>query len=333
MRDKFLALTAESGHNSFGMFEINGDTEMVNNHGGNDLLDTTDCLEAVGVFKGWKNLLFLIVLLCLLLLQAGFYLVDRDFIKISDQVYTDGPAVEDQTAQPDEGSSKIGREEDSGVDPSPDEDWPTENELLEDVIGEPNETIQAIEPNEPVEPNEPNEPAEPNELVERGSVLRRIEPRIRATAPQVQRAGQWFPKEFISEITFGQLAWIIRLVNAVLILTATLYCLTLLFSLKVSMHGRLGGINHISRAFFLSLLMVVLLLPWQRIFGSVVTGAIFTPEELVKWCSAKNDDILDVVLYYLRFSGYGVLMLLLLILSQLRSLRWAKAILRRLEII
>ena len=41
----------------------------------------------------------------------------------------------------------------------------------------------------------------------------------------------------------------------------------------------------------------------------------------------------DTVLYYLRFSGYGVLIFLLLLLSQLRSLRWAKAILRRLEII
>jgi hypothetical protein len=40
-----------------------------------------------------------------------------------------------------------------------------------------------------------------------------------------------------------------------------------------------------------------------------------------------------MVLYYLRFSGYGALIFLLLLLSQYRSLRWAKAILRRLEII
>jgi hypothetical protein len=138
----------------------------------------------------------------------------------------------------------------------------------------------------------------------------------------------------LSGITAEQFAWTVRLVNAVLVLTASLYCLTLMFSLKVSMHGRLGGINHISRAFFLSLLMLVLLLPWQRVFGGVVTGAVYTPAELMSWHAAeKTGDTLAMALYYLRFSGYGVLIFLLLLLSQYRSLRWAKAILRRLEII
>jgi len=44
-------------------------------------------------------------------------------------------------------------------------------------------------------------------------------------------------------------------------------------------------------------------------------------------------NIFDTVLYYLRFSGYSVFILLLLIFSQFRSLRWTKAILSRLEII
>ena len=44
-------------------------------------------------------------------------------------------------------------------------------------------------------------------------------------------------------------------------------------------------------------------------------------------------DIFDTVIYYLRFSGYWLLVFLLLILSQIRSIRWGKAILRRLEII
>jgi len=289
---------------------------MVENLGGNDLLDTTDCLEAVGVFKGWKNFFFLIVLLCLLLQQASFHLVDRGYIKIDDQLYGTEPAVEpNKAAEPIELAERNMQTEDAEpVEPTEPADEPAES----------------IEPETLGESVEPNEPAEPNELARSSSALGWIEPRIRSTVPQTQYAGQWIPKDFI---TFEQLTWIMRLVNAVLILTATLYCLTLLFSLKVSMNGRLGGVNHISRAFFLSLLMLVLVLPWQRVFGSVVTGVVFTPEELVKWYSSKTDDILDVVLYYLRFSGYGVLMLLLLILSQIRGVRWAKAILRRLEII
>ena len=31
------------------------------------LVDTTDCLEAVSVIRCWKNLMFIIILLCLLL--------------------------------------------------------------------------------------------------------------------------------------------------------------------------------------------------------------------------------------------------------------------------
>jgi hypothetical protein len=108
----------------------------------------------------------------------------------------------------------------------------------------------------------------------------------------------------------------------------------MLFSLKVSLLGRLGGINQISRAFFLSLVFVVLLLPWQRFFGGVVMGAMYTPGELLCRCTAAKDcGIFGTTLYYLRFTGYWLLVLLLLIFSQLRSGRWSKAILRRLEVI
>jgi hypothetical protein len=136
------------------------------------------------------------------------------------------------------------------------------------------------------------------------------------------------------KITFKQLAWLIRFLNFVLIPTAVLYCLTMLFTLKVSLLGRLGGINHICRAFFLSLVMVVLLLPWQRFFAGIVVGAIYTPAELVRWYTVETTGgIFGIIFYYLRFTGYWLLVLLLVIFSQLRSMRWAKAILRRLEII
>jgi hypothetical protein len=108
----------------------------------------------------------------------------------------------------------------------------------------------------------------------------------------------------------------------------------MLFALKVSMLGRLGGINHISRAFFLSLAMVVLLLPWQRFFSGIVAGAMYSPAELLSRCAdAETRGIFGSVLFYLRFSVYWLLVVLLLIFSQLRSFRWAKATLRRLEVI
>ena len=136
-------------------------------------------------------------------------------------------------------------------------------------------------------------------------------------------------------VTTAQLSWLVRFTDCVLVLAAVLYCLTMLFSLKVSMLGRLGGINHISRAFFLSLAFVVLLLPWQKffLFPHLVVGAIYTPEELFSGGTGQGKHIFGTVLHYLRFCGYWVLVMLLLIFAQLRSGRWTKAILRRLEVI
>jgi hypothetical protein len=303
----------------------------------NSLLDTTDCLEAVGVFKGWKNFLFVIVLLCLLLLQASFLLVDTGCIKIDDQAGISEPAVTSGLTDLDkEHAEPVSVDVQAIIEPMQ-ESAVEANKPVEVVVPkeaakpeqavEPEKAVEPEEVNEPeeaVEPNEPNEATEPNQPAEEVS---------EAAEHKLQRAIAWPPMEFLSGITFEYLSWVIRIANAVLILTATLYCLSMLFSLKVSMLGRLGGINHISRAFFLSLLMLILLLPWQRIFGGMVPGAIFTPEELVQWSSAKAGDVFNTVIYYLRFSGYWLLVLLLLILSQIRSVRWGKAILRRLEII
>ena len=237
-----------------------------NQAGPNSLLDTTDCLEAVGVFRGWKNFLFIIIILCLLLLQICFWAVNTDYISAKEC-----PGNKAQS-----------------------------NEAVAGGLGENVEDVEDV-----------NEPAE----------------------AEIQEPQQSTPAGTLFGITFKHLAVVIRIVNAVLVLTGTLYCLTILLALKISLVGRLGGINHICRAFFLSLVMLVLLLPWQRVFGGVVLGAIYAPCELVEWCSAEAGSILGIVLRYLRFTGYWLVILLLLIFSQLRSGRWTKTILRRLEVI
>jgi hypothetical protein len=243
-----------------------------------NLVETTDCLEAVGVFRGWKNFLFIIIVLCLLLLQASFWLVNTGYIK-------------------------LGASTDSAL-PAP--------------------AVEGLEQLDkaPMEPTAEEDETPPDE-----TAVELIQPIVDETAGLDQESKSLFG------VTFEHVVWLIRFANGVLILTATLYLLTTLFSLKVSLIGRLGGINHISRAFFLSLVMLVLLLPWQRFFDSVVVGAMYTPEELVEWCTTETNGIFGIVIHYLRFTGYWLLVLLLLMFSQLRSSRWAKAILRRLEVI
>jgi len=235
------------------------------------LVDTTDCLEAVGVLRGWKNFLFVIVALCLLLLQISFWLVDAGFIK----------------AKPETAETTLAATVSASGGP---------------VITEPDKIQEAAKKAAATEPSESTKEAAP-------------------------------PAESFFGIKIKHVNWVIRFCNFVLILAGTLYCLTMLFSIKISLVGRLGGINHICRAFFLSLVMVILLLPWQNFFGYIIAGAIYTPDELEKWCTAESINIFEQIIHYLRFSGYWLLIVLLLIFSQLRSSRWAKAILRRLEVI
>ena len=255
----------------------------------NDLLDTTDCFEAIAVFRRWKNSLFIIVLLCLLFLQAAFWLVNTGYVKTGDDTQSEPAEV---VAADTDKSSKIEKQ--------PVNVQQEIKEAAKQAIGEANQLTKA-------------EPTSANS----------IEPRQKKNRLR-----------FHLNITFGQLSRLIRFFDFVLILAAVLYCLTMLFSLEISLLGRLGGINHISRAFFISLIMVVVLLPWQRFFGGVLAGAIYTPKELLTGCARGGGcRIFGTALYYLRFTVLPLLAILLLIFSQIRSGRWARAILRRLEII
>ena len=248
----------------------------------NNLIDTTDCLEAVETFRGWKNALFVIVLLSLLLTQVCFWLVDTGCVKADTGTQ---PAAEQKPQAPataPEDTRKAGEAAKTG-----------------EIKNAPAQTIA-----------EPNQPAE-------------------APAPRPEKK-----TGFTLRITFKHIAWLIRFLNFLLIPTATLYCLTILFALKVSLLGRMGGINHIARAFFLSLVFVVFLLPWQLVFGHIVPGLIYTSQELLsRYNNIAEASIFARIYYYLRFVVYWLVLLLLLIFSHIRSARWTRAIFRRLEII
>jgi len=226
------------------------------------MIETTDCLEAVGVFRGWKNLFFLIMVVCLLLVQAAFWLVDLKMV----------PAGGD-------GSTPV-----ASVAPAD----------ANAVAG------AAAEPNQP---------------------YRRV-----ADVAKL-------PAQLLGRLDAGHLARALELINGILIVAVVLYVLAMFFNLIVSLVGRLGGIRHISRAFFLSVIVLVLVIPWQTVVGSRVPGVLYTLPELLDWMAGKNESLFNTVMYYLRFSGYWLAFLLLVLICQLRSARWTKSILRRLEII
>jgi len=241
------------------------------------LIDITDCLEAISVFRGWKNFLFVILILFMLLSQVSFWLVDTGYVKVGEVVSEKNPAAESSPKQSVEAAATEAKEE------------------IEKAAQE------AVSPDKSVE-----------------------------AVPQPQ--GEPVKADF--RIEFEHVAGLVRFVNFVLVPTAILYCLTMLFALKISLVGRLGGINHISRAFFISLAFVVFLLPWQKFFGSVFFGVIYTPWEFIKLYNVESaGSVFKVVFYYFRFTGYWLIALLLLIFSFNRSCRWARTILRRLEVV
>jgi hypothetical protein len=222
----------------------------------NNMVETSDSLEAVGVFRAWKNIFFVIVLICMLLVQAAFWAVDVGFIE------TPGTIKSAEAVQ------------------------------LEGTDAAATTT-----------------PAEP-EIADGGLM-----------------------QSLVGELDFDLVARVIGVANGILIVAGALFALTIFFCLMVSLVGRLGGINHISRAFILSLIMAALIIPWQKLFGSNVVGVAYGPDELLRWLDTKAGGMPNMIFYYLRFTGLWVVALLLLILAQARSSSWSKSILRRLEII
>ena len=252
-----------------------------------ELLNTTDSLEAIGAFKAMKNLLFVVAIICLALLQVSFWLVDRAVV------------------QPDTGAST--RRKASRMSPQV-----------------PHST-GAVSP------------------AEKDEITTTVEEAARQLKSETSTAAQGKKQKAQDETEnkpafhkrFGVWAWLIRFCNFVLIITAVLYSLAILFSLKISLIGRLGGINHISRAFFLSLFALVFLLPWQRLFGGVIAGAIYTPQALARatQTGAEQAETMWAAVYYLRFVVLPVVVLIFLTFAQIRTVRWARATLRRLEVV
>jgi len=134
-------------------------------------------------------------------------------------------------------------------------------------------------------------------------------------------------------LSFEHLARLVQVANGVLLLAALLYWLTLLFTLAISIVGRLGGMNHICRAFFMSLVVLVLLIPWQHFVDSIIVGATFSAQELADGVTAKTAGLSHRIVHYLRFPGYSLGVLVILILAHRRSARWARVVLHRLEIL
>lgn len=268
------------------------------------LIETTDCLEAIGTLKSNKNFFFLVCFLCLLILQGIFWLVPTQYVeKPGTSAPNDISSAAAMVLQSAEGcltalaapAEKIKIEKKT-----------EKTEKAASSLGStPSRDGQELTTDANAEPNEPNAPAPAKTII----------------IPPIK-------------IKFSQLSWLIRFCNYLLVVCSVIYSLTLLFCMKISLVGRLGGIRHITKAVFISFFMIVLLLPWQIIFKGVITGAIYTPAELLAaWTDFNQTGVVADAVMILRFTGLWLVVVILLCWAQLKSMRWSKNTLKRLGII
>ncbi len=266
------------------------------------LLETTDCLEAIGTLKSNKNFFFFVNLLCLLILQGMFWLMPTEYVE------------------------KPGKDAKKDV-------VPVTAMLLKSAggcpLGDGLRHLTALAA--PVEKVVKVERKGQN--IEKAAQELTADANARASEPNAAPTAKIVPYIKI-KIQFSQLCWLIKLCNFLLIFCSTVYSLTLLFCLKVSLVGRLGGIRHITKAVFISFFMVVLILPWQIIFKGVIAGAIYTPQELLAaWTGFDRTNVVASAAMFLRFTGLWLTVVILLFWAQLKSMRWSRNTLKRLGII
>jgi len=154
------------------------------------LVETTDCLEAVSVIRAWKNILFIVIVLSMLLLLGSFFIADFNLVR-AEQTLTiiPPPALPAEANEPQvEETQKI------------------------------KEAAKQIAAEEKIAP-EPNLP-----------------PPQKAAAEPNQPAQIAFSVRFA--FTISHIIAIVRFLNFILIPAAVLYCLTILFAMKVSLIGR-----------------------------------------------------------------------------------------------
>ncbi len=250
---------------------------MNENYPTGPVVDEPDCLEAVGAFKSFKNLTFLISFICLVLLQAAFWMNYLDLIDKPDCSCPEPPGVPTETA--------------------------AEASAVEQAGARVMEAAAAA--------------SEPCTSGSQAGIFG-----INAIVSAARRP------------TCEQMFGIIGVCNYILFITVVLFSLNLLISLKLSIVGRLGGINHIARAFLLSLFLLVLIVPWQVCLPDTVVGAIYTADELLCADPVPCDGPLaDCIFYFGRFIGLWAVVTILLLAAQIRSMRWSKAVVRYLRVL
>ncbi len=279
-----------------------------------DIVDTTDSLEAVGACRSMKNFLFFVLLLSLLLTQVVFWLDRLGLVEEKVALTCPGgrqscPASEvlcPAAAEPKRAPAPAG---------------------LLPLAATVNVAEEVEKVAEQVEQKAPEQPDPVQEAIVTEDAPQTETAETSAQPAQAEAAGTPFA------IPYRLAGLVMVICNFLIIAGSILYCLTMLMCLKISLAGRLGGMNHMTRAFFISLFFMVIVFPWQQLLPGVLVGTVWLPGEYFGsgWAKAEDMAVWNI-LFYLRFCGLWLLAMWFLFWAQSRSAKWARATLRRLGV-
>ncbi len=134
-----------------------------------------------------------------------------------------------------------------------------------------------------------------------------------------------------ADVWYDIVTWSLAVTKFVALVLAGLLMLTVMFSVKVSLVGRVGATAGFLGAFFWSLILLAILVPWQQILGSgLASGATFNLAQLIRlgkqihvsWgFDEATANVLEHGIYYARFLAFPCLTLLVLLLVCLKFSR------------
>jgi hypothetical protein len=285
-----------------------------------DMIDVTDSLEAVDAARGMRFFLFWFVLFpALLILQIIFWLNWAGRIEAKNACAESSVAWIEYLleAGPVSLAAEIPSSEQSA---SSDQSQPAPQEPAKTPEAKASD-VETVIPRQDIEKGV-------SEVTGSTLVPAEAEP---AKDKQPSAASKFWAE---AKLSYSFAKGIVLVCNFVILFAALLYCLILLLCLKISLVGRLGGLFHITKAFLISLLFLLILIPWQTLLPRVMVGVLWQPYELLggRWDCIQNS-VFWKTLYFIRFEGMWLLAFVLLFWSRRRFVKWRSATLRRLGVL
>ena len=128
------------------------------------------------------------------------------------------------------------------------------------------------------------------------------------------------------KVWYELLCWVLPATKFIALAAGMLLILTLMFAVKLSLLGHIGGVAGFMSGFFWSILLWVFLIPWQQVLqSSFASGALYNLHFLVKhtqdavWSGSAS--LITQILYYARFVAYPIFVILLALVVQAKFAR------------